>query len=103
MYIMNILSEDIGYIKKDMCLTNNLETIKLLIKEGLNVNNIGITGHTPLHNHVKAGNFEIVKYLLSKGADINIKNIYGDDVIDDAIEFNQIEIYKYIKTHYIKN
>ena len=23
--------EDIGYIKRDMCLTNNLDTIKLLI------------------------------------------------------------------------
>ena len=88
--------EDIGYIKKDMCLTNNLDTIKLLIKERLNVNKFGICGHTPIHYHVKNGNFDIVKYLLSEGADININNIYGDNAIDDALNYNQPEIYQYL-------
>ena len=32
------LKEDLGYIKKDICLTNNLDIIKLLIEEGLNHN-----------------------------------------------------------------
>ena len=49
--------------------------IKLLLEEGLDINEWTICGHTPLHLHVKEGNFEIVKYLLSKGADIN-KKIY---------------------------
>ena len=88
--------EDIGYIKKDMCLTNNLDTIKLLIKEGLDINGWGIGGHTPIHHHVKNGNFNIVKYLLSEGADININNIYGDNAIDDALNYNQHEIYQYL-------
>ena len=88
--------EDIGYIKRDMCLTNNLDTIKLLIKEGLDINSWGIGGHTPIHHHVKNGNFNIVKYLLSEGADININNIYGDNAIDDALNYNQHEIYQYL-------
>ena len=88
--------EDIGYIKRDICFTNNLNIIKLLIKEGLDVNSWGICGHTPIHFHVKAGNFDIVKYLLSEGADININSIYGDNVIDDALEYNQPEIYQYL-------
>jgi len=88
--------EDIGYIKRDICFTNNLETIKLLIKEGLNINKWGICGHTPIHIHVKNGNFDIVKYLLSEGADININNVYGDNVIDDALSYNQPEIYQYL-------
>ena len=63
----------------------------------VDINAYGIGGHTPLHDHVKAGQFNIVKFLLSKGADINKKNIYGDNVIDDALEFNQDdEIYKYL-------
>ena len=90
------LKEDLGYIKKDICLTNNLDIIKLLIEEGLNINEWGICGHTPLHYHVKNGNFDIVKYLLSKGADVNKKNIYDDNVIDDALEWNQNEIYEYL-------
>ena len=53
--------EDIGYIKRDMCLTNNLDTIKLLIKEGLDINSLGIGGHTPIHHHVKNGNFKKTK------------------------------------------
>lgn len=88
--------KDVGYIKKDMCLTNNLDTIKLLISEGLDINSWSITGHTPIHFHAKEGNFEIVKYLVSKGANIDKKNIYGDDVIDDALKYNQIEIYEYL-------
>ena len=74
------LKEDKGYIKRDICFTNNLDVIKLLLEEGLDINEWGICGHTPLHLYVKEGNFEIVKYLLSKGADINKKNIYGDNV-----------------------
>ena len=63
----------------------------------VDINAYGIGGHTPHHDHVKAGQFNIVKFLLSKGADINKKNIYGDNVIDDALEFNQDdEIYKYL-------
>ena len=92
----NNQKEDIGYIKRDICFTNNLNIIKLLIKEGLDVNSWGICGHTPIHFHVKAGNFDIVKYLLSEGADININSIYGDNVIDDALEYNQPEIYQYL-------
>lgn len=95
--VVNNLKEDIGYIKRDMCFTNNLDTIKLLLEEGLDINEWGISGHTPIHLHVKEGNIEIVKYLLSKGADINKKNVYGDNVIDDALKYNQDdEIYNYL-------
>ena len=89
---------DIGYIKRDICMTNDINVIKFMLEEKMvDINAYGIGGHTPLHDHVKAGQFNIVKFLLSKGADINKKNIYGDNVIDDALEFNQDdEIYKYL-------
>ena len=95
--------ENIAFIKKDMCMTNNLDIIKSLIEEGIGINEYGIGGHTPIHFHVKEGNFDIVKYLLSKGADINKKNIYGDNVIDDALNYNQDEIYEYLLNMKINN
>ena len=89
---------DIGYIKRDICMTNDINVIKFMLEEKMvDINAYGIGGHTPLHDHVTAGQFNIVKFLLSKGADINKKNIYGDNVIDDTLEFNQDdEIYKYL-------
>jgi ankyrin repeat protein len=95
--------ENMASIKKDMCMTNNLDIIKSLIEEGICINEYGIGGHTPIHFHVKEGNFDIVKYLLSKGADINKKNIYGDNVIDDALKYNQDEIYEYLLNMKINN
>ena len=56
-------------------MTKNIDVIKLLLEEGIDINGYGICGHTPIHCHVKEGNFAIVKYLLSKGADIHKKNI----------------------------
>ena len=90
------LKDDYGYKKKDMSLTQNLDIIKLLIEEGLDIDSWGIVGHTAVHSHAKYGNFEIVKYLISKGADINKKNIYGDNIFDDTLKCNEMEIYKYL-------
>ena len=89
--------ENNAYIKRDICITNNLDVIKILVEEGLDINEYGICGHTPLHFHIKEGNFEIVKYLLSKNADINKKNIYGENIMDDILKYNDNhQIYEYI-------
>jgi hypothetical protein len=36
--------ENMAFIKKDMCMTNNLDIIKLLIEEGMGINEYGIGG-----------------------------------------------------------
>jgi len=77
--ILLMNKEDIGYIKKDICMTNNIDVIKVLIEEGIDINNWGICGHTPVHYHSKEGNLEIVKYLLINGSDPHKKNIYGEN------------------------
>ena len=37
-------TENMAFIKKDMCMTNNLDIIKLLIEEGMGINEYGIGG-----------------------------------------------------------
>ena len=88
--------KDQGYIKRDLCFTDNLNVIKLLLEEGTNIDGLCICGHTAIHYHTKSNNFDIVKYLLSKGADVNKKNIYGDDIYNDALEWERTEIYEYL-------
>ena len=90
------IKKDQGYIKRDLCFTDNLNVIKLLLEEGTNIDGWCICGHTAIHYHTKSNNFDIVKYLLSKGADVNKKNIYGDDIYNDALEWKRTEIYEYL-------
>src|SRR6266498_3521942 len=46
------------------------EAVQLLIKEGININQPGDLGHTPLHEACSSGNMEIVKILVEAGADL---------------------------------
>jgi ankyrin repeat protein len=93
------LKKDYGYIKKDICFTKNINVIKLLLDEDLvDINAIGISGHTPIHFHAIEGNKEIVEFLLTKNADPYKKNIYGDsNAITGAKIYNQKKIYKILK------
>ena len=90
------IKKDQGYIKRDLCFTDDLNVIKLLLEEGMHIDAWGICGYTAIHYHAKEGNFDIVKYLLSKGANVNKKNIYGDDIYKDALACGQSEIYEYL-------
>jgi len=46
------------------------EVVRMLIKEGINIDQPGDLGHTPLHEACSSGNMEIVKILVEAGADI---------------------------------
>jgi ankyrin repeat protein len=74
--------KDQGYIKKDLCSTKDLNVIKLLLKQGIDINEYCNCGYTAIHYHATENNFDVVKYLISKGADDQKKNIYGDSVYD---------------------
>lgn len=50
---------------------NHLETAKLLIEHGANVNASSFEG-TPLYLAVSKGNLDMVKFLLENGADVNM-------------------------------
>ena len=46
------------------------EAVQLLIKEGININQPGDLGHTPLHEACSSGSMEIAKILVEAGADL---------------------------------
>ena len=69
----------------------NLELIKDLIKEGLNVNEISTERYTPLCYAVYYNKFNICKYLIQCGADVNYYheefNIIDLAVVNSGIEY----------------
>ena len=54
---------------------NHHETSKILILNGVSVNQKDVNGFTPLH-FASSSSFEITKLLINRGADVNAKNIY---------------------------
>ena len=66
----------------------NEEIVKLLIKEGGDVNGKDDDdGTTPLHSAANRGLKEIIELLIKKGANINTKNKHGETPLDSAINY----------------
>jgi ankyrin repeat protein len=59
-------------------LRGDRRAIELLLNAGLNVNDIGDMGFTPLHYAYMVGFDDIVQMLIEHGADQNIINEFGD-------------------------
>lgn len=91
------MESDYGYQKRDLTLTTNLDVMKFLLNDGVDINDWGILGHTPIHQHANDGNLEVVKFLLSMGADPHKKNIYQDnDAISGAKYYGHDNIWKFL-------
>lgn len=76
-----------------------LEVIKLLIKDGIDVNDYNGYNWTPL---ILAGNMDrldVVKLLIASGADINLKDKSGNSAITWAISNNNKKVLNYLKFH----
>jgi len=58
-------------------IANNLDSIEILIDNGVDVNAIANNGSTPLHQAIVGGNFEAIKKLVELGADLTIKDKYN--------------------------
>lgn len=56
------------------CRQGNLETVKLLIRLGANVNTVNAGGHSPLHEAAYRGYDKILLELLKEGAKPNMKS-----------------------------
>ena len=79
-----------GHGKTALHLAKDLEIVKLLIKQGANVNAKDRKGKTPLHHLVNQ--LEIVKLLIKQGANVNAKDRKGKTPLHHLV--NQLEIAK---------
>lgn len=52
-------------------------SVELLLKAGLNVNELGDMGYTPLHYAKKWGHENVAKLLISHGASLSIRDEFG--------------------------
>lgn len=80
----------------DAVRANDIELVKLLIKQNILKNQPDQYGYTPLHLAVRLHNLEIVKYLIEQGADINTIDTYGDTPLLDSTRNNDTEISEFL-------
>ncbi|KAM7345903.1 protein fem-1 homolog B isoform 1-T4 [Cochliomyia hominivorax] len=59
----------------------HLQVVKLLVKNGANVNHNTKAQSSPLRAACYAGHLDIVKYLIENGADVNLCNKYNNNCI----------------------
>jgi len=74
---------------------NNLKIMKLLIKNGMDINYSSKYGKTALINSIISENIESIKWLLENGADINLKaGEHGTTALIEAAKRGNINIVK---------
>ena len=66
------------------CRDGRLSAVRRLVKRGVDVNQAGKDGYTPVHIAAKKGHLEIVQWLVKVGADANQGNQDGTPVTDAA-------------------
>ncbi|EDS4738606.1 ankyrin repeat domain-containing protein [Salmonella enterica] len=70
----------------------DLNSVKKLIKLGVDLDMPGDIGHTALHNAARSGYFEIVKLLVKAGADVRIEDMFGETAQSYACSSGYYEI-----------
>ena len=63
----------------------NLEKVRLLVEEGVNINMKGKNGESPIYSAIKMNHFDVVKYMLISGAKIEM-NFINQGVNNEIIE-----------------
>jgi ankyrin repeat protein len=56
---------------------NALETAKILVAAGLNVNEKNNNGESPLHRAAMTGIPELIEFLIQRGASVNARDNWG--------------------------
>lgn len=76
-----------------------IDIMKLLIKEGANLEVCDRYDNTPLHTAARAGQLEAVKLLIAKDADLNAVNGNGASVLHIAVKHHQTGIVNFLLEH----
>ena len=73
-----------SYLLLEASSRGDLNTLKQLIAQGVNINSVDYDNRSALHLACCTGNTEIVKYLLENGANIGIKDRWNNTPLDDV-------------------
>jgi len=68
-----------------------LESVKLLLQHGAQLEGCDNNGHTALNRAANSGQSNVVRYLIQHGANVNVTNERGWTALMQAVEFNQLE------------
>lgn len=71
---------------------DNIEMVKLLVENGVDVNKENEYSYTPLHLAVEKNNIEIVRFLVENKANVNSENEYSSTPLHLAVSKNNIEM-----------
>ena len=74
-----------GFYLSDDTQQRSIESLKLLIKAGGDINSKDTRGLTPLHEAARWGWNDVVQFLVANGADLNAKDNRGNTPIDSAL------------------
>jgi uncharacterized protein len=74
-----------GFYLSDDTQQRSIESLKLLIKAGGDINSNDSRGLTPLHEAARWGWNDVVQFLVANGADLNAKDNRGNTPIDSAL------------------
>ena len=77
----------------------HLDTLRLLLSGGANINSITDNGSTALMMAVRGNHVDAVSLLLDQGADPAIKNEHGDNALVWAEKYNHSDMVKFLKNH----
>ncbi len=75
-----------------------LDTVKLLLEKGAEIDAPTSSKMTPLHWAAWQGGLEVVKYLVSKRADKNATSVHGESVLNRAINHGQTKVADYLRS-----
>ena len=72
-------------------LSGNIDLIKDLLKDTIDINQVDGRNNTPLHIAAMKGYTEIIKLLLKKGANPNLKNKHNSVPLHFAVQLNHVD------------
>ena len=85
-------SDDPGMQLHADVVSGNLDQVKSLISDGVDINTNNQLNWTPLHTAVRNNRLEIVKYLLENGANLDAVEAGGQTALHFAVESGQKEV-----------